>query len=407
MTERAGSALLIATLLLFGFLNRTAYKGYFQDDDLDTLSWAQVTPARIFLVGLLNPVAAPANFRAVPAFYYHVIGASFGLDFPKYLIPLQAMHLLNICLLWLLLRKLGIGPLASSAGAFFFGLNAVVFDAWWKPMYVFDVLCCTFSLATLLLYACDRWILSLIAFWLAYKSKELAVMLPAVLVCYELWLGKRRWLRLLPFLAISLSWGLQALIRNPGRGTAYELRLGFAAQATTIRFYATRLSRPPYAVAILLLLPVLIRDRRLWFGFALTLLMLVPLLMLPGRLFAVYWYVPLPGLAIMLATMADGRYRLAAAIFLLLWTPWDFFKFRHEQRDNLRLEAQNRAYVTELARFAKLNPAQRLFVYDGTPENFHWWGITGTVVCVNRVSGVRALSIWDPGARAAILLTFA
>ncbi|MCU1276434.1 MAG: hypothetical protein JWO48_3865 [Bryobacterales bacterium] len=266
-------------------------------------------------------------------------------------------------------------------------------------MYVFDVLCGTFSLVTLLLYAYDRWILSLLAFWLAYKSKELAVMLPAVLVFYELWLGKKRWVRLLPFLAISLSWGLQGLIRNPGRGTPYELEFGLAAQVTTLSFYGSRLFFLPYAGAVLLLLAVLVRDRRLWFGLAVTCLMMVPLLILPGRLFAVYWYVPLAGVAIMLAAIADGRYRLAVVLFLLLWTPWDFVNFRQQRRDNLRLEARNRAYVTELARFAKLHPGQRLFVYDGTPDNFHSWGITGAVACINKVPGIRAQSIDDPGAR--------
>ena len=98
-------------------------------------------------------------------------------------------------------------------------------------------------------------------------------MLPAVLACYELWLGKKRWLRLLPFVAISLSWGLQALIRQPGRGTLYELQLGLTPQTETLRFYASRLLFLPYAGALLLLLPVLIRDRRLWFGFAATCLM--------------------------------------------------------------------------------------------------------------------------------------
>ena len=57
-------------------------------------------------------------------------------------------------------------------------LSAGAMDAYWKPMYVFDLFCTTFCLASILLYAHGRWILSFIAFWLAYKSKELAVMLP-------------------------------------------------------------------------------------------------------------------------------------------------------------------------------------------------------------------------------------
>ena len=181
-------------------------------------------PAGVGLLrGLLSPQVSVRNFRPVGAFYYQVLGGYFGLDFPKFIAAIHALHLLNIWLFWLLARRLGLSPLAASAGAFFFGFHAALFDAWWKPMFVFDVLCATFSLLTLLSYAYNRWILSLVSFWLAYKSKELAVMLPAVLGCYELWFGKRQWKRLLPFFAISLLFGLQALF-NPPLARRYALR---------------------------------------------------------------------------------------------------------------------------------------------------------------------------------------
>jgi len=96
------------------------------------------------------------------------------------------------------------------AAAAFFTLSATALDAYWKPMYVFDLLCTTFSLASILLYAWRRRVLSFIAFWLAYKAKELAVMLPAVLVAYEYWFGERRFKVLIPFLLASLSFGIQA-----------------------------------------------------------------------------------------------------------------------------------------------------------------------------------------------------
>src|SRR5438270_9678162 len=108
MSKRAGLALFLAAATLFLLLNRAAYKGYFQDDDFDTLSWARVLPASAFLETLLTPRLHPDNFRPVGAFYYHALGNRFGLDFPKYLVPLNLLHLLNIWLLWLLARKLGL-----------------------------------------------------------------------------------------------------------------------------------------------------------------------------------------------------------------------------------------------------------------------------------------------------------
>ncbi len=98
--------------------------------------------------------------------YFTLMGRAFGLDFPPYMTPILAIHLINALLLFLLLRKLGIDDWRALAGAAFFTLSATAFDAYWKPMYVFDLLCATFSLASILLFAYRRWVLSFIAFWL-------------------------------------------------------------------------------------------------------------------------------------------------------------------------------------------------------------------------------------------------
>jgi hypothetical protein len=328
-----------------------------------------------------------------------VLETTVGLDFPKYVAVLHGIHFLNIWLLWLLARKLGIGPVGAAAGAFFFGFHAVLIDAWWKPMYVFDVLCATFSLLTVLSYAYDRWILSLISFWMAYKSKELAVMLPAVLACYELWFGQRRWKRLIPFFAVSLLFGIQAALLPVHRGTRYEMQLGPGALAATIGFYSSQLFLLPYAGLLLLALPFFIRDRRLWFGLAAMFLLMVPLLFLPGRLYAVYWYVPLVGAAVLLASLADGHYRWAVIVLLALWIPWDFVHFRELRRIDQRREQQNRAYVGAIEKFARLNPGERMFVYDTLPEEFHDWGVAGALRSVYRNPTITAQHIDQAGAQ--------
>jgi hypothetical protein len=397
MSKRAGWGLAAAVLAVFLLLNRAAYKGYFQDDDLDTLSWARDTSGGEFLEYLITPRLSPSNFRPVGAFYYHALVNLCGLDFPKYVAVLHTLHLLNIWLLWLLARKLGIGPLGAAAGVFFFGFHAGLIDAWWKPMYVFDTLCFTFSLATILLYAYGRWILSLVSFWLAYKSKELAVMLPAVLACYELWFGQRSWKRLAPFVAVSLLFGSQAIMLPVHRGTRYEMLLGLGAQASTMRFYASQLFLLQYAGFALFALPFFVRDRRLWFGLASMCLLMIPLLLLPGRLYAVYWYVPLAGAALGLGSLADGHFRWAGLLLLILWVPWDFVHFRELRRINQRTEQQNRDYVGAIETFARLNPSQNLFVYDALPEGFHDWGVTGALRTVYRNTAIHAQHIDQPG----------
>src|SRR5438132_12268914 len=113
-------------------------------------------------------------------------------------------------------------------------------------MYVFDALCAAFSLAALYGWMRGRWVLSFVAFWLGYKSKELAVMLPLLLLFYELWFGKRRWKPLVPFFVVSLSFGLQSMLLNRNRDGDYGFRFTLGALGRTVPFYAVRLFWVPY-----------------------------------------------------------------------------------------------------------------------------------------------------------------
>src|ERR1039457_6823996 len=281
MNKSIGLALFLAMALLLFIANRGANQGFFQGDELDSLSWTPQIPAADFAKDLVN--------------------------------------LLNVWLLWLVLRNVGASPFAASAGALFFAFHMAVFDVYWKPMYVFDLFCAAFCLLSFLFWIKRRWVLSFLAFWLAYKSKELAVMLPAVLACYEIWFGKRQWRPLIPFFLVSLSFGLQGIFRNPNQDNDYAFRFTPAALAASAKFYAAELFGIPLAGFALLALPAVRRDRRLWLGVAATMLFFVPLVFLPGRLFSAYWYVPLIGVAMALSSLADARYGVLAAVFLAAW----------------------------------------------------------------------------------------
>ena len=82
-------------------------------------------------------------------YYFHAVEELAGLKFPPYVAVLHALHLLNVWLLWLVMRRLGAAPFAAAAACLFFGLHMALFDDVWKPMYVFDVLCATFCLLSL------------------------------------------------------------------------------------------------------------------------------------------------------------------------------------------------------------------------------------------------------------------
>jgi hypothetical protein len=396
--DREGWLRFLVLAVLFLILNVPAYTGYFQDDDLDTMGWARFLPTSEFLRLLASPHFLPNNFRPVGHYYYHLLTVLFDLDFAKYIIPLQVAHLFSVWLLWMIARKLDLDTAAIFIGAVFYLFNAALMDVYWKPMYVFDLCCTTFCLLSLLLWLHNRWILSFVAFWFAYKSKELAVMLPLVMATYEFVLGQKRWKLLIPFFLTSLSFGLQGLLLNPNQDNEYTFRFQLGALAESGSFYSSKLFSLRLAGLALLPLPFVIRDRRIWFGVSTTVLLLFPLLFLPSRLFAAYWCLPITGAAIVIMTLAS-HYKTVLAALLILWLPWNLIQFHRARVETLRLEKGNRAFVAELDKFARSAPTHRSFVYDGRPEGFHPWGVTGAISCVYRALGQQVLSIDNPSAR--------
>ncbi len=379
MSKRAGSILFVAFAALFLMVNNGAYRGYFQDDEIDNLSWTPYLSPLDFLQGAATPRFQPNNFRPVGHYYFHAVEEVAGLEFPAYVGVIHAFHLLNVWLLWLVTRRLGAAPFAAAGACLFFGLHMALFDDFWKPMYVFDVLCATFCLLSLWCYAGERWVLSFVAFWLAYKSKELAVMLPVVLAAYELWFGKRRWKPLAPFFLVSLSFGLQGMWGNPNKDNDYTFRFTGAALAKTSLFYAGRVFLLSYLGFVVPVFAVLARHRRTWFGLAMMGLFFLPMLFLPGRVFSAYCYLPFTGLAIALTGMAEVASPAALALFLALWLPMDIHELRLRQRETLSRDQEIRTWMNGVHSFAASGERVDAFVFSGAPTGFQRWGVEGTL----------------------------
>jgi hypothetical protein len=400
MSKRSGLILFVAFAALFLIANRGAYKGYFQDDEVDNLSWTPYLSPLDFLQGAASPRFQPNNFRPVGHYYFHAVEEIAGLEFPAYIATLQAFHLLNVWLLWLIVRRLGAAPLAAAGACFFFGLHMALFDDFWKPMYVFDVLCATFSLLSLWCFARGRWLLSFLAFWLAYKSKELAVMLPLVLAAYELWFGRRRWQPLVPFFLVSLSFGLQGIWNNPNRDNDYTFRFTADALARTSVFYAGRVFLLPYLGFVVPAFALLARNRRTWFGLTLAALFFFPILFLPGRIFSAYCYLPFTGIAIALAGVAEAASPAALALFLALWLPMDIHELRLRQRETLARDAAIRTWMDGVRNFAAGGTRPNAFVFSGAPAGFQRWGIEGALKYFYERSDLNIKSIDEPEAKA-------
>ena len=396
MSKRAGLLLFAAFAVLFLTVNRDAYRGYFQDDEIDNLSWTPYLSPLDFLKGAATPRFQPNNFRPVGHYYFHAVEEIAGLNFPVYVGVLQAVHLLNVWLLWLVARRLGAPSFAAAAACLFFGLHMALFDDFWKPMYIFDVLCASFCLLSVWCYASERWLLSFAAFWLAYKSKELAVMLPAVLLGYEMWFGKRRWKPLAPFFLVSLSFGVQGILGNPNRDNDYTFRFTAAALAKTSVFYAGRVFLIPYLGFVVPIFALVARNRRTWLGLAAMGLFLFPVLFLPGRVFSAYCYLPFAFLAIALTGVGEALSPAALGLFLALWLPMDMHEWRMRRRETLANDNEVRTWMDTVGRFAAGKQRVGAFVFSGAPEGFHQWGIEGTLKYYYERSDLTVKPIGDP-----------
>ena len=435
-----------AIVILFLLANRGAYKGYFQDDDLDNLSWNPHLDKIDYLTGLVSPVFSRNNFRPVGHFYFYAMERLAGLRFVPYIAVLQFFHLCNGLLIWLVLRRLKIHPLAAMAGAVFFLYHPATFDAYWQPMYVFDVLCGTFCLVAFLAFIDRRWILSFVCFVCAYKAKEVAVMLPAILATYEVLLGERRWKPLIPFFAVSLLFGVQALISNANTNDAYTLKVTAATLLASLLFYLPRIFAFSLGLFVMLAAASVFRDRRAWLGLCATLLFLIPLLAIPSRTFSVYLYVPLIGATVALASALDriedhrlkarlktglrpapeqrdeasradqgsapprlggfqagsGTNAWAALVFLAVWLPFTFLQMREYRRAALTAADENRSYVSGLTDFLRASPQTTAFIEDGAPAALHWWGVRGAIRYISKKPDIQLAAIDEPEAIAVL-----
>lgn len=380
MNRRWATPGLFAVLIwLFYVASKGAYKGFFSADDLDNLAWTRHAELSSFLTGLVTPQFYASNFRPVGHFYFWALGHAAGLDFRPYVAVLHGLHLLNLGLLWALLGRLTFSWPARAMGVIFFAFHMAVYDAYWKPMYVFDVLCALFSLLSVVLWIDKRRWLSLLSFWLAYKSKELAVAVPVILAAYEYLLGSFSLKALAPHLAGGAWFTAQALFSQGGRGGDYGLRLTPLTLWQTIDFYASQVFLVRHAGFVLALLPVWVRDRRLWWGMLAGALWLGPMLLVPGRVFGAYLYLPLAGLAVALAALTERLSWKWIAAPMAIWLGFNYAEMRDRRRATLAEAEETAAYVYSLADLAKHGKDIDTVLIDSAPAALRRWGVEGAL----------------------------
>jgi hypothetical protein len=229
-------------------------------------------------------------------------------------------------------------------------------------------------LVAVLLYLREWWIVSILSFWLAYKAKEVAVFFPCAMAILE-WSRGRRWWRLIPFFAISVSFGLQAIAANRARDDAYTIRFGLGAVAACVVFYAKQAVVPLLPVAAMVW-----RDRRLWWSLTACGAMMIPLLMLPGRLFAVYLYVPLIALIVGLAFAAEAFPTGPLAAVAALWLGFVYFgPLREYRRAELTVARENKTFFEAVCRTDATVERKGIAYHEGGPPHMAKHGIEGAI----------------------------
>lgn len=384
-TWRTRAALLLLLAFLFVYVNRHAYRGYFRADDLDTLSYTPNVELTHYFKSTFSLEFSQQNFRPAGSIYYRILEASQGLNFPAWVGALHAIHLLNCILFWFLLRRLELDDGPAAIGVAFFEFHKALLEVYWRPMFVYDLLCCTYILLALLAYRHGRWLVSLILMLLAYRCKEIAVTLPAILLVYEFTLGDRRWKRLIPFFALSLSFGIQAMLNNASRSTSpYSLFFTASAFSQTLAFYSKRMFGPSWLGLITLALPFL-PDSRLRWSTALIWFPLIPLLPLVFRQEQAYLYVPQIGLSLAVAALAALSWNRLPRPALLwtaaigLWWLAQYSGLTQFRGPELERGRQNRTYCEAVRQAMAEHPNYRYFLWSNHPAGLDPWGIRGLI----------------------------
>jgi hypothetical protein len=330
----------VAAFLSAWFLAR-AWKGlfaYFDIDDLTNLYTAWSMPLSDLIIANLTPFTRV--YRPLGSAFYRTLFFAFGWNPLPFRVIAFALLLLNIWLLFCLARRLSgsleIATLAALIGAFDYRLV----DIYRYGGTIYDILCRTFVLLTLLYYIRRRQsglafnvastAVLCILFTLALNAKEMAVTLPSLLLAYD-WIfdlsgastgARKRLLHLWPA-AATAAIAVVALLRKTGSGSPFGGNPAYASHPSLHQFFATTerllaelfylpegsLNRTKVVLLWLLVLGVAFATRRKYLQFCALFILLSPLPveMIPYRGFYVM-YLPLFGWAIVAAgVLVEGR----------------------------------------------------------------------------------------------------
>lgn len=398
------AALLAAIMALAVIANHDSYRSYFENDDFGTLNWARVIPFHQYVTDVPCLAYPCQHGRPVGFMLYGALYPRAHLNYTPWAMAMLAIGLVNVALLWRLFNALEFDEIASALGCLVFVAARALFDGWWKPMFIYDVLSTNFALVMLLAYIRRWWVVSFVALWLAMRTKEIGLMLPAVLLCYEFTLGQRNWKRLIPFFIPAAIYGFYGIRFNQGQPhSPYTMTSAPAALWRSISFYSSKMFGVPCAGLALALAFWVTRDRRLRFAMGALIFEIGMYLLMPDRMLEVYLYLAMTSVAMFIATLAM-YHRRTVALLVIIWAVWQVTLIRKHAAVTIAEANDRRAFTTALRDV----PAAPAFLYHNPPASFGHFGGEYAIRVITNAQSVdrlddpnlpldhpRPLLVWD------------
>ncbi len=312
---------------------------YYSADDIMNMYWAWTEPIGKLIAANLAPFTAVSN-RPLGAAVYRSSMAIFGLHPLPMRILVYLLLLFNAWIVYRLARQLTGSAEIGVLAALFMSFHKRLFELYNNNGAIYDVLCCTFYLLTLLYYIRVRergrpgWRQMIVLYALfvaALNSKEMAATVPAILLVYEIIYrrpAKWEWGTLANWLFVDCAgiwmiglvdlFSLKQKLTPAGRlegNPAYALHLTASQFFETTRRLFDNLFYQPNdtftqagvmaVIAMLLVIAIIARQKHIWFLTAFILITPLPVnFIVPRSLFAIY--VTMAGWSIYAAALLVG-----------------------------------------------------------------------------------------------------
>ncbi len=399
------SALLLALILLYSVPFVLPMLGaYLSGDDVSNLHYYVFRPWQDALLANLHFWVDYK--RPVGGLVYVILYDLFGVNPLAYYLTGLILTSLNLVLAFTLLLRITKQRFLAATAVALAAIHPAYVTVWYNFGAVYETLALGLMCASFHFYLNyleggrkKAYILSFLSFGMALGAKEIAALLPAILLLYQLLYcsPKRRVLaasavRLSPFFLISLIdavgkiWGpttrftTNPLYRYHLDATIPHNLAQYLEQLAGGWFELSALGAS-IGLAMAALLALMLRNRHMIFGLAWFLLVLAPVLPLP-RVWGLFLYIPALGLALYLAALLLQGVRLvsterfrdrrglqlgAFGVLLVLLATWHWDAFDRGRRSFLYRGKLWRGFATALFERHPDLPPDAVLVIENSP----------------------------------------